>query len=318
MATVRYRRHAAVPLFRVGWQPSATCGGSMFAKRRETTNAVDDAVHSEHSGAVLYLLRCGYISNWMLRQGPRKMLFIIIATAVVSSLAIVVPVALWMWQGTFRDMVVITLAVAVPIAIAWPIGLFVTDLAFALDDAWRRAEVEAHTDWTTRLPNRRHFFERGSELLESDSASVKMAAVLVDIDDFKSINDRHGHLVGDRVLFEVAQACRSVLRADVLFARFGGEEFAVLMAVEDARQAHAVGERICKKVTGLALKLHNGEVVRPTVSVGVALGMRVADSIDIMLGRADAAMYAAKRAGKNRAIALDEPDGDYGRFNEAV
>ena len=283
-----------------------------------TTGADRRASSTEHCIAPSSLWHVGRVPRWVLRHGPRKTLLAIVVLTVLATLAIAMPTTAWMWQGSVKDKIWLALAVIVPVLISWPIGMLLVDLVFALDAARRYAEAQAQTDSTTHLPNRRHFFERSSEMLEAGAATATVAMVLVDIDDFKSINDRHGHLVGDRVLFEVAQACRNSLHVDVLFARFGGEEFVAMMATEDLRQAHAMGERICRKVGALALKLHNGMVVRPTVSVGVATGSRACDSIDALLGRADKAMYAAKRDGKNRAVALCDGDSEFGYFERAV
>jgi diguanylate cyclase (GGDEF)-like protein len=123
------------------------------------------------------------------------------------------------------------------------------------------------------------------------------AVIMVDVDHFKSINDTHGHTKGDEVLRRVAEVLRGATRADDVVARYGGEEFSILLASTSLDGGTAQGERI-----RVAIERAVCEGLRLTVSVGVSATTLGAGSIDALLEQADEAMYAAKRAGRNRVF----------------
>lgn len=151
-------------------------------------------------------------------------------------------------------------------------------------------------DSLTGLVLRRHFFELVEHVLRSHERHPSRLAVLyVDLDEFKRINDDHGHAAGDRVLTAVGERLRSAVRPDDVVARVGGDEFAVMCDhLEDAEDADAIIERIR---TALDRPLHAGsEVVRLGASVGVAFADGHRDRPERILDRADRAMYRAKRA----------------------
>jgi diguanylate cyclase (GGDEF)-like protein len=130
--------------------------------------------------------------------------------------------------------------------------------------------------------------------------------VLLDIDDFKQVNDRHGHLVGDAVLQAVSDACRRQLRRDDLFARFGGEEFVILLANVGPDLARTVAERIRRAIADLEIRHPSGARISVTASLGIAhrddrLRGAGQSLLEQALGLADQALYLAKRNGKNRA-----------------
>jgi diguanylate cyclase (GGDEF)-like protein len=127
---------------------------------------------------------------------------------------------------------------------------------------------------------------------------------MFDVDHFKHVNDNHGHLAGDQVLATMAQIVRGALRAEDLFARYGGEEFAVLCRDTALPKAMLLGERLRAKVEAHAFE-HNGRRVAVTVSVGVASWTPKADSPARLIADADAALYKAKRGGRNRVAASD-------------
>ena len=164
----------------------------------------------------------------------------------------------------------------------------------------RDAEARATTDALTGLPNRRYFDEYVVLLDRRRRAEDRVGVLMVDIDWFKKLNDTFGHGVGDHVLREVAQAIAGAVREGDVPARFGGEEFAVLLRNPGAEVAVEVGERVRKAVSSLDLRRIG--VPGVTVSVGVA----VADSPEVDLGvvidDADQALYRAKRSGRNRVV----------------
>lgn len=165
----------------------------------------------------------------------------------------------------------------------------------------RNAELEvvARVDTLTRLPNRRH----GEELLQSlVSASRRhhqpLSVLMVDVDRFKAINDRYGHLVGDGVLVEVATRLQDCLRLEDDVARWGGEEFLVLLPATDARGAATTAERLRCHVSTSPIPLDGGVTVPVTISIGCASGG--SEHAEQLLRRADRALYAAKGDGRNR------------------
>jgi diguanylate cyclase (GGDEF)-like protein len=134
-----------------------------------------------------------------------------------------------------------------------------------------------------------------------------MAVVLIDVDHFKGINDRHGHQCGDRALIEIAQACQSTLRKTDLLARFGGEEFIVLLPETGQREAVRLADRMRNAVSAdLRLPDHP----RPgavTISLGAVALSRSTPTLDVLIQTADQALYDAKRAGRNRVHTQSAP-----------
>jgi diguanylate cyclase (GGDEF)-like protein len=154
---------------------------------------------------------------------------------------------------------------------------------------------EASLDPLTRIANRRTFDRMCRDWL--DSGRSQFVVALIDLDDFKRINDTHGHSVGDKVLMAVAQALKTSVRSSDLVARFGGDEFGVLASGVTLRQA----EGRLKAVTAQLAKASviPGEDQGITVSCGIA-EYSAGDTVDSLLHRADQALYDSKRHGKNR------------------
>ncbi len=165
----------------------------------------------------------------------------------------------------------------------------------------RQAETAASTDQLTGLPNRRYFDEFCGLLARRRRAEDAVGILMVDIDHFKRLNDRFGHAAGDRVLRLVAGAIASAVREGDVPARFGGEEFAVLLRNPGAGVALEVGERVRTAVAALDLSAVGPMSV--SVSVGVAVGQRPDQPIGEIVEEADRALYRAKRQGRDRVIA---------------
>lgn len=162
----------------------------------------------------------------------------------------------------------------------------------------------ADHDALTGVLNRSAFLRRGRRQLDQcREDDVPVAAMMLDLDHFKSVNDRHGHAAGDAVLATFARRVRTHLREDGLFGRFGGEEFAVLLPGVDADAALAVGERL-RHIASEPVMLDDGRALDVTVSVGVATsaGNRLT-RLEDLLHQADNALYRAKAMGRNRVIA---------------
>ena len=163
------------------------------------------------------------------------------------------------------------------------------------------AEAQASTDALTGLPNRRYFEEFISLLAQRRRAGDAVGILMVDIDKFKALNDTHGHGTGDEVLRAVAGAIMSAVREDDVPARFGGEEFVVLLRNPDPGVAVEVGERIRVAVRGLDLARLGVSGV--SVSVGVAVAAGPEEPIEDLIETADRALYRAKRGGRDRVVA---------------
>ena len=165
----------------------------------------------------------------------------------------------------------------------------------------RKLYDSATRDGLTGLFNKQHFLER---LHQEHTHSVRydrsFALVLLDIDDFKRVNDTFGHAAGDHVLCEIATAVAQTLRGDELLARFGGEEFILLLRKADLREGLHVAERLRREVESLAIHWE-GERVPVTASFGVtSTSSKQVENPTRLFVEADECLYRAKRAGKNR------------------
>ncbi|MET0907661.1 MAG: sensor domain-containing diguanylate cyclase [Tardiphaga sp.] len=132
------------------------------------------------------------------------------------------------------------------------------------------------------------------------------SCIVFDIDHFKAVNDEHGHDVGDRVLVACVQACKGALRQADVIGRIGGEEFAILLPHTNRSDAMLVAEKVRAAIAALTVPGANGPVA-VSASLGVATLERSARDIDELLKRADAAMYEAKKSGRNRCVASQSP-----------
>lgn len=179
---------------------------------------------------------------------------------------------------------------------------FLTEITQRKADEARLRRL-ATTDPLTGLSNRRHFFERGAqELRRAARYRRPLALLMLDIDHFKSVNDRYGHEAGDAVLRDLAERLRAGLRTSDLAGRIGGEEFAVLLPETTAEQAELLAERLRAAIAADPL----GPDLGITVSLGVALAVPASEeTLDPVLRRADAALYRAKAGGRNQVV-LDD------------
>lgn len=174
-------------------------------------------------------------------------------------------------------------------------------LLVVLADDDRRLRVQATTDPLTGLANRVAFLERARfEIHRAERSGRPLAVVLLDLDRFKSVNDKFGHPAGDRVLVGAATAISRTIRGIDLAARWGGEEFALLLVDADESTAGTAVERIREAVAAAAPPRVPASV---TASAGIAVhhGLFERSHVDGLLRRADTALYAAKEKGRNRA-----------------
>jgi diguanylate cyclase (GGDEF)-like protein len=179
--------------------------------------------------------------------------------------------------------------------------MFAGPLLRMLSD-FRRVASQATTDALTGLANRRSFDEEiALEWRRSHRIGDSLALVLLDLDNFKTVNDTHGHPAGDAVLRTIGEVLGAGVRQIDLAARYGGEEFVVLVPESDLRGATKLAKRLCLAVSRARTELPNGQLLKVTASFGVA-GKGELQSAEELVAAADEALYEAKRAGKNRVV----------------
>lgn len=201
-------------------------------------------------------------------------------------------------------------------------GLFSFGLTFALSpllvfslvrkthllvQAHQDLEILARTDALTGVPNRRQFYEAAETILHNSNEGGIVAAIMLDIDEFKALNDTHGHATGDAVLKAVvgrlSEQLSTIVHEAFAFGRIGGEEFAVLLNGRSAFVATHIAQDLVEAVRTLPVD-RNGNTVAVTLSAGTAVH-GVPCTLDGLVSQTDTALYAAKSAGRDRAVAAN-------------
>jgi diguanylate cyclase (GGDEF)-like protein len=180
---------------------------------------------------------------------------------------------------------------------------FATTATVAFQNASLHTDIQrmAITDGLTGLYNRRGFLEIGRrEFDRFHRNNIPLAAILLDIDHFKAINDLHSHAVGDMVLRMVADRCLAAVRKVDIVGRFGGDEFSILLPGVEVRVAREVADRLCRLVSDHPFPTSK-KPLPVTVSLGVVAARKRMKSLETMLDKADAALYLAKQRGRNTA-----------------
>lgn len=200
------------------------------------------------------------------------------------------------------------------IAYAWFVGMGVVitrlrtrlrQASAELAHALGKSEQQARLDSLTGCLNHRSLMDILEVECSRAQRGSELSVFFADLDNFKAINDSHGHLAGDEILRQFAEAIRGMLRATDHLGRYGGEEFMVILAHTALDDAVRLAERIRQSIEALRIEpLPAGKGI--TVSIGVAR-YRPPEAASITIARADAAMYEAKRQGRNRVVRADEP-----------
>ncbi len=165
---------------------------------------------------------------------------------------------------------------------------------------WREA---ASVDHLTGIANRMAL-SRDADLRFARARKQKdgLAVLAIDIDYFKSINDRFGHGIGDRALVHIAQLLQQICQKPHIVGRHGGEEFVAVLAVDEEAKAIEMGERVRSVIESSPLPLRDADALKMTISVGVAFAHERDETVEDLLRRADRALYAAKETGRNRVV----------------
>lgn len=183
-------------------------------------------------------------------------------------------------------------------AVLFIVTMSMSVLALVREEDRARLLATARTDFLTGLCNRQGFFELAPARLSQAAHKPSSTLLAIDLDHFKTINDRYGHEAGDRVLKLFADIVREIACPKALSARLGGEEFAVLLPGSSIDEAHVVGRSVAARFAE-AVAQHDGLGIPATVSIGLAESVGSGD-LGTLLAEADRALYRAKMAGRNR------------------
>jgi len=155
----------------------------------------------------------------------------------------------------------------------------------------------------TNLYNRRYFNEIiKSLLLIAKRTSQLFSLIIIDIDDFKNVNDTYGHSVGDRVINDLADIFRNTVRNSDISVRFGGEEFVIILPNTHLKEAEIIAKKLKDIVENNTIILKDGSRIKFTISLGVSQIQQDDESVETVLHKADEALYQAKNSGKNTIV----------------
>ncbi len=237
--------------------------------------------------------------EWLLKVGVVRSVLAVTAVSIALSLAltglhlrifVADPVPYEQWVFT---------AIAVPSIVAPLVSSAVLSLAYRLIAAQAALELAVRTDQLTGIGNRRAFFDLADrELARFGRGGQAFSVLIVDIDHFKALNDRHGHGAGDEALIAIASLCTSLLRRSDLFCRWGGEEFIALLPDTGPGDAITAAEKLRTAIAGLPLASGH----RLTSSIGVATSKAGQHKLDDIIREADRQLYLAKAQGRDRTM----------------
>ena len=196
----------------------------------------------------------------------------------------------------------LAIAILAPLLIAPLMSLQILRLLSKLDEAERQLQVLSHTDELTQTYNRRYFMQYADqELKRAQRSGETFSIAILDLDNFKQINDQWGHLVGDQVLRELPRMFTEHIRQADVFARYGGDEFIFLFPQTNRQQIQVWADRIYEKFAGRSIQLEDLEI-QPLFSVGIAVFESSMSDLDELLKQADDSLYQAKRKGGNQFV----------------
>ncbi len=236
------------------------------------------------------------------RQFVYTRVTLITLVAVVGSVAITIGLAMSL-TGHYPDPVGIFIAILAPLIIAPCASYMMVSLAYRLQIANKRLKALRETDPLTNTLNRRKFMEIAErELALAERHCYPTSVVLVDFDDFKQVNDKHGHAAGDQALIHTIGVMKALIRESDILARFGGEEFILLLPHTAREGAQSLTQRILDQVAASRVPFEDIELTI-TLSAGIVTCETSRTPLDVLMCRADELLYASKQSGRNCATA---------------
>ena len=234
------------------------------------------------------------------RHGSRAAGWFLLAWVLLEAFAIATSLQLLVTDGERGDILLYSGLPLSMVAAAVLVALGVADRLRGQRIALSEAEVRAQTDPLTGVLNRRSLIERlDAACARARTRGLSISLLFIDLDHFKEINDTFGHQAGDACLAAIVGPIQAELRQSDVIGRYGGEEFVVILSSADAAAAHPIAERILRRVADVRVQGY-GETISLTCSIGIASSDTLGVWGQHLIARADAAVYVAKRAGRNR------------------
>ena len=173
-----------------------------------------------------------------------------------------------------------------------------------LENSKEELKLLASIDPMTKLYNRRYFSDISEEMFKTNKREHKtLSLIMLDIDNFKKINDTYGHHVGDKVIISIADILKEHTRKGDVVCRYRGEEYMILLPETDTQRCLKIAAEIRLAVENMIIKLERNRELNVTISIGISMSdMLVDNNIDIAVNKVDNALYEAKRGGKNSVI----------------
>jgi len=268
--------------------------------------AILSKVENPEETATVKILRALYLS-----VGKKGMAILITFVALAQSILLTVLLNYLIGfdaQEIGKDLLIATI---IPLIIAPPIYLFYAKLTDYLLVLENKLHSQANYDSLTKAPNRRWIIDRYNQAASfAANTGMKFGVLMIDVDHFKKINDKHGHKGGDHVLQSMVQFLAERIRKTDRFGRYGGEEFLMLTNDQKTDELHNTAETLRRELNETVFELDN-QMIKISVSIGAAIHKvsYLNDAIDDTLGRADAALYRAKNSGRNK-VEIDTESGD--------
>jgi diguanylate cyclase (GGDEF)-like protein len=240
------------------------------------------------------------VAFWAWRRGSRAAGWFLLAWGLLETATIATALRLLVGDGATADLLLYYALPLSMVAAAILAALGVADRLRAQRIAWTDAERRAQTDALTGVLNRSALIERlDAACLRAQARQLPLALLFIDLDHFKRINDTHGHLAGDACLRAIVGPIQAELRQSDAIGRYGGEEFIVILSGADSAIARPIAERIRERVAAVRVAGY-GESIALTCSIGVAATDTLGVWGERLIAQADAAVYTAKSAGRNR------------------
>jgi diguanylate cyclase (GGDEF)-like protein len=248
-------------------------------------------------GSAAYTLVIAFVA-W--RRGSRSAGWFLLAWTLLEAFTIATTVRLLLNTGEEHDKVIYSGLPLSMVAAALLIALGIADRLRAQRRALSEAERHAQIDSLTGVLNRRSLIERlDAACLRARARGLPISLLFIDLDHFKEINDTFGHPAGDACLAAIIAPIQAELRQSDVIGRYGGEEFVVILSSADTAAAHPIAQRILERVASVRVEGF-GEPITLTCSIGVATSDMLGVWGEHLIAQADAAVYAAKRSGRNR------------------